>query len=56
MCQMGKMISINIFRRDGVLIVGLSAAALILAAACSSGGAGHAAVGGALPGEWLRAV
>ena len=33
---MGKMISINFFRRAGVLITGLSAAALI--AACSSGG------------------
>ncbi len=42
---MGKMISINIFRRDGVLIAGLSAAALILAAACSSDG-GPAGAGG----------
>jgi len=53
---MGKMISINIFRSDGVLIAGLSAAALILTAACSSGGGPAGAGGSAAPSLTPRHV
>jgi len=42
---MDAMISMNIIRRAGVFIAGLSAAALILAA-CSSGGGGSTGGGG----------
>ncbi len=42
---MDTMIRVNIFRRDRVLVAGLSAVALILAAACSPGG-GSAGGGG----------